>query len=395
MKLRTLRDLPPEALQGKRVLVRVDFNVPLEGGVVRDDTRIRAALPTIQLLLDKGAVPLLMSHLGRPKGKVVPELSLRPVAEHLARLLGKPVVFVETLEEARTRLASARPGDLFLLENLRFHPGETKNDPEFARALASLGEVYVNDAFGTAHRAHASTFGVAQLLPLRAAGLLMEREVRYLSQVRDHPERPFTVILGGAKVADKIGVLETLLPKADRCLIGGGMAYTFLKARGVGIGRSLLDEASLEAVQRFLADYGDRIFLPEDHLVTEEVREGVPVEIVEGDIPEDKLGVDIGPKTIARFLELMEGNRTIFWNGPMGVFEIPGFENGTLEIARKLREVTRTGTQTITGGGDTVRALHAAGVRDDEITHVSTGGGATLEFLAGKTLPGIQVLMEE
>ncbi len=395
MKLRTLRDLPAEALQGKRVLVRVDFNVPLEGGKVRDDTRIRATLPTLQYLLDKGAIPVLMSHLGRPKGKVVPELSLRPVAEHLSRLLNRPVTFLPSLEEAPARLADARPGDLFLLENTRFHPGETKNDPEFSRQLAALGEVYVNDAFGTAHRAHASTYGVAQLIPVRAAGLLMEREVRYLTQVRDHPERPFTVVLGGAKVADKIGVLENLLPKADRCLIGGGMAYTFLKARGVNIGKSLLDEASLEAVQRFLADFGDRIFLPEDHLVAEELREGVPVEIVEGDIPEGKMGLDIGPKTVARFLELLEGNRTVFWNGPMGVFEVPGFENGTLEIARKLRDITRKGTQTITGGGDTVRALHAAGVRDDEITHVSTGGGATLEFLAGKALPGIQVLLED
>ncbi len=395
MKLRTLRDLPAEALQGKRVLVRVDFNVPLEGGKVRDDTRIRATLPTLQYLLDKGAIPVLMSHLGRPKGKVVLELSLRPVAEHLSRLLNRPVTFLPSLEEAPARLADARPGDLFLLENTRFHPGETKNDPEFSRQLAALGEVYVNDAFGTAHRAHASTYGVAQLIPVRAAGLLMEREVRYLTQVRDHPERPFTVVLGGAKVADKIGVLENLLPKADRCLIGGGMAYTFLKARGVNIGKSLLDEASLEAVQRFLADFGDRIFLPEDHLVAEELREGVPVEIVEGDIPEGKMGLDIGPKTVARFLELLEGNRTVFWNGPMGVFEVPGFENGTLEIARKLRDITRKGTQTITGGGDTVRALHAAGVRDDEITHVSTGGGATLEFLAGKALPGIQVLLED
>ncbi len=395
MKLRTLRDLPAEALQGKRVLVRVDFNVPLEGGKVRDDTRIRATLPTLQYLLDKGAIPVLMSHLGRPKGKVVPELSLRPVAEHLSRLLNRPVTFLPSLEEAPARLADARPGDLFLLENTRFHPGETKNDPAFSRQLAALGEVYVNDAFGTAHRAHASTYGVAQLIPVRAAGLLMEREVRYLTQVRDHPERPFTVVLGGAKVADKIGVLENLLPKADRCLIGGGMAYTFLKARGVNIGKSLLDEASLEAVQRFLADFGDRIFLPEDHLVAEELREGVPVEIVEGDIPEGKMGLDIGPKTVARFLELLEGNRTVFWNGPMGVFEVPGFENGTLEIARKLRDITRKGTQTITGGGDTVRALHAAGVRDDEITHVSTGGGATLEFLAGKALPGIQVLLED
>ncbi len=395
MKLRTLRDLPAEALQGKRVLVRVDFNVPLEGGKVRDDTRIRATLPTLQYLLDKGAIPVLMSHLGRPKGKVVPELSLRPVAEHLSRLLNRPVTFLPSLEEAPARLADARPGDLFLLENTRFHPGETKNDPEFSRQLAALGEVYVNDAFGTAHRAHASTYGVAQWIPVRAAGFLMEREVRYLTQVRDHPERPFTVVLGGAKVADKIGVLENLLPKADRCLIGGGMAYTFLKARGVNIGKSLLDEASLEAVQRFLADFGDRIFLPEDHLVAEELREGVPVEIVEGDIPEGKMGLDIGPKTVARFLELLEGNRTVFWNGPMGVFEVPGFENGTLEIARKLRDITRKGTQTITGGGDTVRALHAAGVRDDEITHVSTGGGATLEFLAGKALPGIQVLLED
>ncbi len=394
MKLKTLRTLPPEALQGKRVLVRVDFNVPLEGGTVKDDTRIRAALPTIQYLVDKGAVVLLMSHLGRPKGRVVPELSLRPVAEHLAHLLGRPVIFVPSLEEAPEHLKTARPGDLYLLENTRFYPGETKNDPEFARKLAALGEVYVNDAFGTAHRAHASTYGVATLLPVRVAGFLMEREVRYLSQVRDHPEPPFTVILGGAKVADKIGVLESLLPKADRCLIGGGMAYTFLKAQGQPIGESLWDEASLEAVQRFLAEYGDRIFLPEDHVVAEEVRAGVPVEIVEDGIPAGKRGVDIGPKTIARFLELMEGNRTVFWNGPMGVFEIPGFENGTLAIARKLRDITRQGAQTITGGGDTVRALHAAGVRDDEITHVSTGGGATLEFLAGKELPGIQVLME-
>ncbi len=395
MKLRTLRDLDPGLLRGKRVLVRVDYNVPLEDGKVKDDTRIRASLPTLQFLLDKGAIVVLASHLGRPKGKVVPELSLRPVADHLATLIGHSVTFIPDLEQGVQRVRTAPPGSLFLLENTRFYPGERANDPEFAKLLASYGDLYVNDAFGTAHRAHASTFGVASFLSPCVAGMLVEREVRYLTEIRDHPKKPYTVILGGAKVSDKIGVLEALLPKADRCLIGGGMAYTFLKAQGKAIGNSLLDEESIPKVQEFLDRYGDRVVLPEDHVVAKDVKANEPLEIVEGEIPEGYQGVDIGPKTIARFVSLMDGNGTIFWNGPMGVFEIAGMDQGTLEIARKLRKVTEEGTVTVTGGGDTVRALHAAGVSDEEITHVSTGGGATLEFLAGKSLPGLEILKEK
>ena len=395
MRLRTLRNLNAADLEGKRVLVRVDYNVPLEDGQVKDDTRIRASLPTLQFLLDKRAIVVLASHLGRPKGKVVPELSLKPVADHLSMLIGRPVTFIPDIPSGAEQIQQAKPGDLFLLENTRFYPGERSNDPEFAKLLASYGDLFVNDAFGTAHRAHASTYGVASYLQPCVAGLLVEREVRYLTEIRDHPKKPYTVILGGAKVSDKIGVLEALLPKADRCLIGGGMAYTFLKAQGKAIGDSLLDEESISHVERFLQTFGDRIVLPEDHVIAKEVRPQEPLEIVEEEIPEGYRGVDIGPKTIAKFVSLMEGNGTVFWNGPMGVFEIPGMDQGTLEIARKLRQVTQSGTITVTGGGDTVRALHAAGVSDEEITHVSTGGGATLEFLAGKSLPGLEILKEE
>ena len=395
MKLKTLRSLNANDLNGKRVFLRVDYNVPLEKGNVADDTRIRASLPTLTYLLDKSAIPIIASHLGRPKGKPNPELSLKPVANHLAHLLGVRVNFIEDLENGYKLIDTSARNTVYLLENTRFYPGETKNDEEFARILAKYGDIYVNDAFGTLHRAHASTYGVARFFSISVAGMLVEREVKYLTQIKENPEKPYIVILGGAKVSDKISVLENLLPRADYCLIGGGMAYTFLLAKGVKTGNSIIDRESLEKVKGFLDEFGDRISLPEDHVITQEVKEGSSIEITDGDIPEGYYGVDIGPGTIARWTEILDRARTVFWNGPVGVFEIRGFDNGTIEIARKLRELTTHGVTTVTGGGDTIRALHHAGVSDNEVTHASTGGGATLEFLAGKSLPGLEVLIEK
>lgn len=395
MRLKTLRSLDAKDLNGKLVLLRVDYNVPLEDGKVADDTRIRASLPTLAYLLDKLSIPVITSHLGRPKGKHIPELSLKPVANHLRKLMNVEIKFIGDLEHGYKLLDTHVRDTVYLLENTRFYAGETKNDEDFARILAKYGDIYVNDAFGTLHRAHASTYGVAKLFSVRVAGLLVEREVKYLTQVRENPEKPYIVILGGAKVSDKIGVLENLLPKADYCLIGGGMAYTFLSAKGVNIGKSIIDIESIEKVKGFLAEYGNKITLPDDHVITEEIKEGSSIEICEGDIPDGYYGVDIGPKTIAKWTEILDRANTVFWNGPVGVFEIKGFENGSIEIARKLRELTKRGVVTVTGGGDTIRALHRAGVSDEEVTHASTGGGATLEFLAGKTLPGLEVLQEK
>lgn len=392
MRLKTLRSLSKKDLEGKRVLVRVDYNVPIESGEVADDTRIRASLPTINYLLDKSSIPIITSHLGRPKGRYQRELSLKPVAQHLSHLLKMDVKFIEDLEHGYEDVDSTLKDTVYLLENTRFYSGETKNEEGFARILARYGEVFVNDAFGTLHRAHASTFGVAKLFSVRVAGLLVEREVRYLTQVRENPEKPYIVILGGAKVSDKIGVLENLLPKADYCMIGGGMAYTFLMAKGINPGKSITDSQSIDKVKGFLIEYADKVLLPEDHVITDEIKEGSSIELCEGDIPNGYYGVDIGPRTIARWTEVLDEAKTVFWNGPVGIFEIKGFDNGSIEIALKLRELTKRGVVTVTGGGDTIRALHHAGVGDDEVTHASTGGGATLEFLAGKRLPGLEVL---
>jgi phosphoglycerate kinase len=391
----SIRDLD---LAGKRVFVRVDFNVPVKDGRIGDDTRIRASLPTIEYALAKGATVVLASHLGRPKGKPNPALSLRPVADHLAALLKRPVVFAEDCvgDLARQAVDAARAsGNVVLLENLRFHPEEEKNDPAFAKDLASLADVYVDDAFGAAHRAHASVEGITKYLAPAAAGLLMEDELRYLSHALESPDRPFVAILGGAKVSDKIEVIQNLLGKVDRLLIGGAMAYTFFKARGLAVGRSLVEDDKLDEARRLetqAAARGMTIELPVDHVVTERLEAGATTEVLDiGDARiGHRLGADIGPKTIARFVALLADAKTVVWNGPMGVFEIDAFAAGTNALARAVAAVQGT---TIVGGGDSIAAVKRAGVAS-AVTHISTGGGASLEFLGGRTLPGVAALTD-
>jgi phosphoglycerate kinase len=393
----SIRDLD---LKGKRVFIRVDFNVPVKEGAIGDDTRIRAALPTIEYALQRGATVVLASHLGRPKGKVKPELSLRPVANRLSELLGRSVTFVEDCVGDAVKCAvdrvHASGGGVVLLENLRFHPEEENNDPAFAKALASLADLYVDDAFGAAHRAHASVEAINDYVPRAAAGLLMERELRYLGHVLEAPERPFVAILGGAKVSDKLEVIETFLGKVDRLLVGGAMAYTFLKSRGVPIGRSLVEDDKLEAARRLERLAGERhveFELPRDHVVADRVEARAAHEILEigdGRIG-DRFGVDIGPVTIQLYETKIKDARTVVWNGPMGVFEIEAFATGTNEVARAVAAVNGT---TIVGGGDSIAAVKKAGMAD-RITHISTGGGASLEFLGGRTLPGVAALSDK
>lgn len=395
MKKLTILDLEDSFFKGKRVFVRVDFNVPIKDGKIQDDTRIRKALPTITYLLDREARVILASHLGRPKGERKPELSLRPVAEHLSKILKKEVKFVDDCvgNKVQNAVRALKNGEVILLENLRFYTEETKNDENFSRQLAALCDVYVNDAFGTAHRKHASTYGMAQFVEKRVAGILIKRELEALTKVRENPEKPFVVVLGGAKVKDKIKIIENLLPKADRFLIGGGMAYTFLKARGSSIGNSILDEESLNKVSEFLKF--EKILLPIDHVAVSEISENAEIKIIKGDIEKGLIGVDIGPETLKLYTENIPDRGTLFWNGPMGVFEIDKFSKGSIGIAQAIKEATSKGLYTVIGGGDTVSAIHKAGLEDEDFSHVSTGGGATLEFLAGINLPGIEMLEDK
>ena len=387
MNKKSVRDLD---VGGKRVLVRVDFNVPVKDGEVTDDTRIRRALPTIRDILERGGKPVLISHLGRPKGERDPKYGMDPVARRLEELLGAPVQKLNAVvgPEVEGALADVPQGGVVLLENSRFYPGETKNDPELAEGLAALAEVYVNDAFGAAHRAHATTVGVAEKLPA-AAGLLMQEELDYLDSVLRTPERPFVAILGGAKVSDKLGVIESLLGVADALLIGGAMCFTFFKAQGYGVGNSLVEDDYLEEAKRLLEEAGDKLVLPVDVVVAEAMEEGAEARVVPvGEIPDGTMGLDVGPRTVEDFRARIEGARTVFWNGPMGVFEIDAFAKGTEGVARA---VASSGATSIVGGGDSVAAVGKLGL-EDEMSFISTGGGASLEYVEGKELPGVAVL---
>jgi len=392
MKIKTIRNVEGRS---RRARVRVDFNVPLRDGKVADDTRIEAALPTLKFLVEGGARVILMSHLGRPDGAADPKYSLRPVAARLGELLGTEIQFASDCigPEAESAAAALQDGQILLLENVRFHPGETKNDPEFSRELARLGEFYVNDAFGSAHRAHASTEGVAHLLRPAVAGFLMEAELNYLGSALADPERPFVAILGGAKISGKIDVIQNLLPRVDRLLLGGAMTYTFLRARGLATGRSLVEEDKIDLAKGLLSDpRADRIELPVDTRVSPSTDGSDPGSIRAIDaIGADEIGVDIGPETIRRYREQILGARTVVWNGPMGIFEVKPFAEGTFAIARALAEATAQGAITVVGGGDSAAAVADAGV-SEQIRHISTGGGASLEFLEGKELPGVAAL---
>ncbi len=391
MSKKTVRDID---LKGKRVLMRVDFNVPMKDGVVTDDKRIRAALETIQYVLEQGASLIVMSHLGRPKGTgFEAEFSLKPAADVLANLLGRPVKMAPDCigPEVEAMAAALQPGEVLMLENVRFHKAEEKNDPEFAKKLAALGEVYVNDAFGSAHRAHASTEGVARYLPA-VSGFLMEQELTYLSRATENPERPYIAILGGAKISDKIAVIENLLLKCDRLIIGGGMANTFLAARGYDMADSLVEPGSLETAKAIMAKAGNKLLLPVDAVIGDRFDAEANSQVVDVDkVPAGWRVLDIGPKTLEMFSQALKDAKLVVWNGPMGVFEFPKFAEGTFALARLLAE---SGATTVIGGGDSASAVKKAGVAK-KMTHVSTGGGASLEFLEGKVLPGVAALNDK
>lgn len=385
-------------LKGKRVLVRVDFNVPLDENLnITDDRRITEALPTIKKIINDGGRAILMSHLGRPKGERKLEFSLKPVAKRLGELLNKEVVFANDCigDEVLNLTKSLKDGDVMLLENLRFHKQEEKNDPEFSQKLAELGDVYVNDAFGSAHRAHASTEGLTKFIKVCASGYLMQKELDYLGKAISNPIRPFTAILGGAKISGKIDVIQNLKDKVDTLIIGGGMAYTFYKALGYEIGKSLLEEEKISLAKEILDSFANsnvKLLIPEDVVVAEEFKNDSPSEVVDvKNIPSNKMGLDIGPKTVEKFVDVIMNSKTIVWNGPVGVFEFDNFAKGTNAIAEALAKATENGAVTIIGGGDSAAAIKKAGL-EEKVTHVSTGGGASLEFLEGKILPGVAAL---
>ena len=395
MQKKTVRELSKDQVHGKRALVRADFNVPLDDNLeITDDTRIRAALPTLRLLMDRHARPVILSHHGRPKGKPNPKYSLAPVAKRLEELIGKKVHFVGSTvtEEARQATRSLPDHELLLLENTRFLPGEEANDPELSRSIAELGDFFVNDAFGAAHRAHASTAGVTEFLRTSVAGLLMERELDYLGKALYEPDRPFIAILGGSKISGKIDVIESLLPKVDGMLIGGAMACTFYRAMGFETGRSLVEEEKVELARELVDKWGVRLTLPHDALVAPSVAESDSAHAVARDaIPPNEAMLDIGPRTAASYARAIDSAKTILWNGPMGVFETPPFDKGTLAVANAMAAATKKGATTIVGGGDSAAAVAQHGLAD-RMSHVSTGGGASLEFLEGKILPGVEAL---
>lgn len=393
----TIKDV---SLRDKNVLMRVDFNVPIENGQITDDNRIVQALPTIDYALKEGALVILTSHLGRPGGEPDPELSLKPVATHLAGLVDAKVHFAEDCigEPAKTVIESAKPGEVVLLENVRFHPGEKKNDPEFSKALASHADLFVNDAFGSSHRAHCSVAGVTEFLQPAVSGFLLEKEIKYLNESVNNPEHPFVAILGGAKVSDKIGVIENLLDKVDSIIIGGGMTYTFYKAKGLPIGNSLVEEDKVELAGELIQkaeNAGVKLMLPMDSVVAKEFKNDAEHKVVDEDGIEDGwMALDIGPQSAISFGNVIKNAKTVVWNGPMGVFEMENFADGTFAIAEALAEATSHGATTIIGGGDSASAIKKSGL-SKKVSHVSTGGGASLEFLEGKELPGVTALTDK
>ncbi len=388
-----ISDLPDSEFKGKRVFVRVDFNVPIRDGKISEDYRIRRAIPTIDYLIERKAKVIIGTHLGRPKGISIPDLSLKPIQTRLSELLGKSVNFTGKVigSEVKKAIDSLNDGEVMLLENLRFHKEETDNDPAFSKELASFADIYVNDAFGTSHRKHASTYGMALEFEHRLAGFLVSRELKFLTRIRENPERPFVVIVGGAKIKDKIHALKSLIEEADKVLLGGGVAYTFLKAKGINIGNSIVENDMLDWAKESLDKYGDKISLPVDHIVADNFERRKNCMVMD-DIPDGLQGFDIGPKTAALFAHQIRGTGSIFWSGPMGVFEVGDFSAGTTQVARAVALATWRGATTVVGGGETIASIRNAEVLDSEITHISTGGGALLEFLGGAELPGISIL---